>query len=79
MTDGNAVPKPFIPIQTLEGPHFTEEEWKQITESIEDESCNVDLASLAELWIDTQLDYIKKEGREEAVALGYLVEKTNPK
>ena len=76
MTDGNAVPKPFIPIQTPEGPHFTEEEWIQITESIEDESCDVDLESLAQLWIDTQLDYIKKEGRETAIECGYLVEKS---
>ena len=64
----------FIPIQTPEGEHFTEEEWKQITESIEEESNNVDMQNLAELWIDTQLDYIRKEGREEAVDLGYLVE-----
>ena len=64
----------FIPIQTPEGEHFTEEEWKQITESIEEESNDVDMQNLAELWIDTQLDYIRKEGREEAVDLGYLVE-----
>lgn len=66
-------------IQLPEGEHFTDEEWKQITESIEDESCDVDLASLAELWIDTQLDYIRKEGRERAIECGYLVEKTDPK
>ena len=73
------VEKGFIPIQTPEGEHFTDEEWKQITESIEEESCDVDLESLAQLWIDTQLDYIRKEGREIALECGYLVEKTDPK
>ena len=57
-----------------EGEHFTEKEWIQITESIEEDACDVDLASLAELWIDTQLDYIRKEGRERAIEFGYLVE-----
>ena len=64
-------------IELPEGEHFTEEEWTQITESIEDEVCNVDLASLVELWIDTQLDYIRKEGRKTAIECGYLVEKQN--
>ena len=62
----------FIPIQTPEGPHFTEEEWKQITETIEEESCEVGIENLAQLWIDTQLDYIRKEGRETAIEWGYL-------
>lgn len=56
------------------GEKFTDEEWKQITESIEEETCNIDLTSLTELWIDTQLDYIRKEGRERAIEFGYLVE-----
>ena len=64
----------FIPIQTPEGEHFTEEEWKQIKESVEEESNDVDMQNLAELWIDTQLDYIRKEGRETALECGYLVE-----
>ena len=58
---------------------FTDEEWKQITESIEAESCDVDLESLVELWIDTQLDYVRKEGRERALECGYLVEEENKK
>lgn len=66
--------------RTPEGPHFTEEEWKKITKTIEEESCDVDIESLAQLWIDTQLNYIRKEGRETAIEWGYLSkEKANPK
>ena len=64
-----------IRIKKREVSDFTEKEWIQITESIEEESIDVGRNDLVELWIDTQLDMVKKEGREMAFEYGYLVDR----
>ena len=58
---------------TLSKP-ITSKEWEKIKESIEQESCDVGIENLTELWIDTQMNYVEKEGRETALECGYLVE-----
>ena len=58
---------------------YTKEEWKEVVEAVNEYVHDVPITALAQLWVKVELDFLKKEGREEAVEFGYLEEKTDPK